>query len=91
MGADNGLSLGELKVLPHEKVEQCRRLRLGGAGPVVAALEDLVAQAAAQVCLALEEGAGELQTDRGHSSKNDWPILDGTSWWVDLEPSARRA
>lgn len=62
VGADDGLSLGELKVFPHEEVEQRRRLRLGGAGAVVAALEDLVAQAAAQVRLALEERAGELQT-----------------------------
>lgn len=62
VGADDGLSLGELKVFPHEKVKQCSRLCLGGAGPVVAALEDLVAQAATQVRLALEERAGELQT-----------------------------
>lgn len=62
VGADDGLSLGELKVFPHEKVEQRRCLRLGGAGAVVAALEDLVAQAAAQVRLALEERAGELRT-----------------------------
>lgn len=62
VGADDGLPLGELKVFPHEEVEQRGRLRLGGAGAVVAALEDLVAQAAAQVRLALEEGAGELQT-----------------------------
>lgn len=67
MGADDGLSLGELKVFPHEKVEQRSRLRLCGAGPVVAALEDLVAKAATQVRLALEKGAGELRTDRGEA------------------------
>lgn len=64
MGADDGLSLGELEIFPHEKVEQRSRLGLRGAGPVVAALEDLMAQAATQVRLALEECAGELQRDR---------------------------
>lgn len=62
MRADYRLSLCELKVFPHEKIEQSGCLRLGGAGAMVAALEDLVAQAATQVRLALEECAGELQT-----------------------------
>lgn len=62
--ADDGLPLGELKVLPHEEVEQGGRLGLRGAGAVVAALEDLVAQTAAQVGLPLEEGAGELTEKR---------------------------
>lgn len=64
MRAHDGLALGELKVLPHEEVEQRRRLRLGGAGAVVAALEDLVAEAAAQVGLALEKRTGELEKER---------------------------
>lgn len=54
-------SLGKLKVLPHEKVEQGRCFRLGGARTMVAALEDFVAQTAAQVRFALEECAGELK------------------------------
>lgn len=74
VGADDGLSLSELKVFPHEEVKQRSRLRLGGARPVVAALEDLMTQAAAQVRLALEERAGELRTDRGRGSENEVAI-----------------
>lgn len=61
VGAHYRFSLGKLKVLPHEKVEQGRRFRLGGARTMVAALEDFVAQTAAQVRFALEECAGELK------------------------------
>lgn len=61
MWADYRLALGKLKVFPHEKVQQGSCLRLGGAGTMVTALEDLIAQTAAQVCLTLEECTGELQ------------------------------
>ena len=64
MGADDGLSLGELKVFPHEEVEECGGLSLGGAGAVVTTLQDLVAQAATQVCFTLEESRGELDRER---------------------------
>lgn len=61
MWADYRLALCELKVFPHEKVQQCSCLRLGGAGTMVTALEDLVAKTAAQVSLTLEECIGELE------------------------------
>jgi len=64
MGADDGLALGELKVFSHEEIQQGGRLRLGGAGAMVAALEDFIAQAAAQVGLTLEERTGELHVER---------------------------
>ena len=64
MRPDYGLALGELEVLPHDEVEEGGGLSLGGAGAMVAALEDLVAETAAQVGLALEERTGELQQGR---------------------------
>lgn len=76
MGADYRLSLGKLKVFSHEKIEQGSCLRLGGAGTMVAALEDLIAQTATQVCLTLEECTGELQKDKAkmsaHVRKKRW-------------------
>ncbi len=63
MRADYRLALGKLKVFSHEKIQQGSCLRLGGAGTMVTALEDLIAQTATQVCLTLEERTGELQKE----------------------------
>lgn len=63
MWADYRLALGKLKVFSHEKIEQSSCFRLGGAGTMVTALEDLIAQTATQVCLTLEERTGELQKE----------------------------
>lgn len=61
MWANDRLSLGKLKVFSHEKIQQSSCLRLGGAGSMVTALEDLVAKTATQVCLTLEKCTGKLQ------------------------------
>lgn len=76
MRAHYRFSLGKLKVLSHEKVKQGRSLRLGGAGAMVAALEDFITQAAAQVSFALEERAGELEKPHFIKKKKKGLILN---------------
>lgn len=61
VGAEEGLLLGELVVVPHQQVEQNGRLRPEGRQLGHAALQHLAAEGLAQADPALEQHRRELE------------------------------
>lgn len=78
MCAQEGLPLGELVVVPHEQVEQRRRLGPQGAQLGHAAFEHLAAQILAQRHTALKEHRRELEGQRVSGLKAESGLGLGT-------------
>lgn len=68
MCPDKGLFPRVVEVVPHQEVEQLRRVRPDGAQLGVTALEHLIAQRGAHVCSPLVERRGELEQNTGRQA-----------------------